>query len=76
MGLMIIVLGLDGDVHWRQMANTTDRCATALTRSVATTTVTTLLYTVFRKSGTFFVLEHNFTTTSSMILQFSLTVTE
>ena len=34
------------------------------------------MYTVFRKKWYIFVFEHNFTTTSSIFLQFSVTVTE
>jgi len=36
------------------------------------------VYTIHsvQKSGTFFVFEHNFTTTSSIFVQFSVTVTE
>ena len=34
------------------------------------------LYTVFRKKVVYFVFEHNFTTTGSIFLQFSMTITK
>ena len=38
--------------------------------------ISILQYTVFRKKVVYFVFEHNFTTTGSIFLQFSVTTTE
>jgi len=35
-----------------------------------------IIYTVFRKKVIYFVFEHNFTTTGSIFLQFSVNISE